>query len=43
MEVFRMVYLKGSRIQDLYRQLAALIGFAVFFNAWAVLSYRKTA
>lgn len=42
MEVFRLVYLKGSRFQDLYRQLAALIGFALFFNSWAVLSYRKT-
>lgn len=42
MEVFRQVYLKGSRFQDLYIQLAALMGFAVFFNSWAVLSYRKT-
>ncbi len=43
MEVFRQVYLKGSRFQDLYPQLAALAGFAVFFNSWAVLSYRKTS
>lgn len=41
-EVLRMVYLKGSGIQDLMVQLLALLGFAVFFNSWAVLSYRKT-
>jgi drug efflux transport system permease protein len=42
-EVLRMVYLKGSGIQDLIRQLVALLGFAAFFNIWAVLSYRKTS
>jgi ABC-2 type transport system permease protein len=41
-EVLRMVYLKGSGIQDLFPQLAALVGFALFFNGWAVLSYRKS-
>jgi ABC-2 type transport system permease protein len=41
-EVFRMIYLKGSGFFDLIPQFLALCGFAVFFNAWAVLSYRKT-
>jgi len=40
-EVLRMVYLKGSGVQDLLPQLVALVGFAAFFNGWAVLSYRK--
>ncbi len=41
-EVFRMIYLKGSGLTDLLPQLLALCGFAVFFNTWAILSYRKT-
>lgn len=41
-EVFRSIYLKGSGFFDLIPQFLALCGFAVFFNAWAVLSYRKT-
>ena len=41
MEVMRLVYLKGSSVKDLPVQLAALCGFAVFFNGWAILSYRK--
>jgi ABC-2 type transport system permease protein len=39
--VMRLVYLKGSGVGDLLAPLAALCGFAVFFNGWAVLSYRK--
>lgn len=41
-EVMRMVYLKGSSIGELHRQLFALCGFALFFNSWAILSYRKS-
>jgi ABC-2 type transport system permease protein len=41
-EVLRMVYLKGSSIQDLSKQFFALISFAIFFYGWAILSYRKT-
>jgi ABC-2 type transport system permease protein len=37
----RLVYLKGSGVKDLLVPLFALCGFAVFFNGWAVLSYRK--
>ncbi len=41
MEAMRMVFLKGSGIIQLLPQLLALIGFAVAFNFWAVLSYKK--
>lgn len=40
-EVLRFIFLKGSDFSDLRWHFAALCGFAVFFNAWAVLSYRK--
>ncbi|MDA3810872.1 MAG: ABC transporter permease [Spirochaetaceae bacterium] len=40
-EVLRSVYLIGSGFLDLYSQFFALIGFAVFFNGWAVFSYKK--
>ena len=42
MEVMRSIYLKGSSITELLPQLFALCGFAVAFNSWAVLSYRKS-
>ncbi len=41
MAVMRAVYLKGSNPLQLLRELFAMLGFAVFFNIWAVLSYRK--
>ena len=41
MEVMRSVYLKGSNPIQMMKELIALIGFAVFFNSWAVLSYKK--
>lgn len=41
MQVMRLVYLKGSGIADLLPQLGALLAFALFFNGWAVMSYRK--
>ncbi|MDD4431765.1 MAG: ABC transporter permease [Bacteroidales bacterium] len=40
--VFRLVYLKGSTGTDLAEPLFALITFAIIFNGWAILSYRKT-
>jgi ABC-2 type transport system permease protein len=40
-EVMRMVVLKGSGIADIKYQIFALLGFAVFFNGWAILNYRK--
>ena len=42
MQVMRAVYLKGSGVAELLPQLGALLGFAVFLNGWAVLSYRKS-
>lgn len=40
-EVMRMVMLKGSGLADIKYQILALIGFAIFFNTWAILNYRK--
>jgi len=40
-EVMRMVVLKGSSLADIKSQLLTMFGFAVVFNGWAVLSYRK--
>jgi ABC-2 type transport system permease protein len=42
-EVMRMVYLKGSTIVDLTKQLYALFGFMVVLNGFAVLSYHKNS
>ncbi len=41
MQVMRMVYLKGSSIGELTTQFIALSCFALFFNLWAILSYKK--
>ncbi|MDL2213314.1 ABC transporter permease [Bacteroides sp. OttesenSCG-928-N06] len=41
MEVMRAVYLKGSGINELSRQMIALVGFALVFNLLAVVSYKK--
>ena len=40
-EVMRMVVLKGSSLSDIKPQLLAVFAFAVVFNGWAVLSYKK--
>lgn len=40
--VMRSVYLKGSGFGDLVIQFCALCGFAVFINALAVLTYKKS-
>ncbi|WP_346862563.1 ABC transporter permease [uncultured Draconibacterium sp.] len=40
-QVFRLVYLKGSAVSDLIIPFFALTGFAIFFNGWAILSYSK--
>lgn len=42
MIVMRSIYLKGSNFTQLGDELAALLGFAAFFNGLAVLSYKKT-
>lgn len=43
MVVMRSIYLKGSNFMQLGKELIVLIGFAAFFNIWAVLSYRKSS
>jgi ABC-2 type transport system permease protein len=40
-QVVRLVYLKGLGFTEMVPHFLALCGFAVFFNGWAVLSYRK--
>jgi ABC-2 type transport system permease protein len=40
-DVMRLVVLKGSGLTDILPQIATVLGFAVFLNGWAVLSYRK--
>ena len=42
-QVMRMVYLKGSDISQLTTQFIALVCFALFFNSWAVISYKKSS
>ena len=40
-EVMRMVMLKGSGLADIRYQMLAMLGFAIFFNGWAILNYKK--
>jgi ABC-2 type transport system permease protein len=42
-EVMRMVVLKGSGFRDIRFHFLAMAGFAVVFNTWAILNYRKTS
>ena len=41
-EIMRLIYLKANRLVDLLPQMAILTAFAVVFNGWAILSYRKS-
>lgn len=40
-EVMRMVVLKGSGLRDISTHIFAVVGFAIFFNTWAILNYKK--
>ena len=42
-EVMRMVVLKGSGYHDIQHQFLIIILFALVFNTWAILNYRKTS
>lgn len=42
-KVLRMVFLKGSSFNELIPQFLALGSFAIFFNGWAIWSYRKSS
>jgi len=41
-EVMRMVVLKGSTLGNITKHIIVMVGFAIFFNTWAILNYRKT-
>jgi ABC-2 type transport system permease protein len=40
-EVMRMVVLKGSGLADIKNHILAVLGFATFFNGWAIINYKK--
>lgn len=42
-DVMRMVVLKGSTFQHITQHVVIMIGFAILFNSWAILNYRKTS
>jgi ABC-2 type transport system permease protein len=42
-DVMRSVMLKGSTVIDLLPRMWNLIGFAILFNALAVMNYKKRA
>lgn len=37
----RMIYLKGATFMDMQRLFYSLCALTLFFNSWAILSYRK--
>lgn len=41
-KVMRMVVLKGSGFADIKEHFLVMTGFALVFNTWAVVNYRKT-
>ena len=41
-EIMRLIYLKGNSFKDLLPPLGVLMVFALAFNGWAVLSYKKS-
>jgi ABC-2 type transport system permease protein len=41
-QVMRMVVLKGSGVVHIGKHIFIMIGFAILFNTWAILNYRKT-
>lgn len=42
-EVTRMIILKGSSFKDVSSHFLVMLGFAFFFNTWAITNYRKTS
>ncbi len=40
-ESLRLIYLKGSGIESLYKNLLVLLGFASLLNIWAIVGYKK--
>lgn len=41
-EVMRMIVLKGSGLGHITKHIIIMVGFAILFNTWAILNYRKT-
>jgi len=42
-EVMRMVIMKGSGFREIRNHLIIMVGFATFFNTWAIINYKKTS
>jgi len=42
-DTMRMLFIKGSNLGELIKEIVVLTGFALFFNFWAVVSYHKSA
>ncbi|HSH20956.1 MAG TPA: ABC transporter permease [Draconibacterium sp.] len=42
-EVMRMIVMKGSDFRDIKYHFVIMFGFAAFFNAWAIINYKKTS
>lgn len=40
-EVMRLVYMKGSGLTDILPHIAKMIGFVLFFNLLAIITYKK--
>lgn len=41
-EVMRMIVLKGSGLEHIWRHFLIMTGFTLFLNGWAIVNYRKT-
>ncbi len=42
-EVMRMIVMKGSEWIHITKHILIMLGFAILFNTWAVINYRKTS
>ncbi|MEQ9218469.1 MAG: ABC transporter permease [Cyclobacteriaceae bacterium] len=42
-QVMRMIVMKGSEFTHITKQVIIMAGFAVVFNVWAILNYKKTS
>lgn len=40
-EALRLIFLKGSGMEFLWKDLLCLLGFAIALNLWAIFSYKK--
>ncbi|MEQ9580864.1 MAG: ABC transporter permease, partial [Arenibacter sp.] len=43
MEVIRMIVMKGSGLAAISKHVYIMLAFAILFNTWAVINYRKTS